>query len=78
MMASMSLPAYEHLKPRLIGLYALEERVGFASRSVVTDRDDAIAKLSNCAGGAGQMRDELPALLHAVMKRAGDGLADAT
>lgn len=70
MTASLSLPAYEHLKPRLAELYALEERVGIASRAFGTDRIGAVAELAVCARDAAAMRDDLPALLHVVMKRA--------
>jgi hypothetical protein len=69
MMASLSLPAYEQLKPHLTELYVLEGRVGVASRTFGTDRDAALAELGNCARRAQAMRDELPALLHGVMKR---------
>lgn len=68
MTASLSLSAYEHLKPRLTALYALEHRVGVASRRMPAERTAAITELRGCAHEAEVMRDELPELLHRVMK----------
>jgi hypothetical protein len=67
MMASLSLSAYGHLKPRLTALYALEDRVGVASRRMLTERNAAIAELRDCAHEAEVMRDDLPELLRTVM-----------
>jgi hypothetical protein len=67
MTASLTLSAYEQLKPCLNALYALEERVGIASRRIRTERDAAVAELRNCAQEAEAMRDEFPVLLRGVM-----------
>jgi hypothetical protein len=70
MTASLSLSAYEHLRLRLAQLYKLEEAVGVSSRRMFTDRDAAIDELRRYADKAEAMRDELPAVLHEVMRRA--------
>ena len=70
MTASLSLSAYNQLKPRLTALYALEERVGVASRGILTERDAATAELRTCAQEAELMRDKLPDVLHETMKLA--------
>jgi hypothetical protein len=68
MTASLSLSSYNHLKPRLTALYSLEERVGVASRQILAKRNVALAELRDCARVAEAMRDELPGLLHEVMR----------
>ncbi|MGW4944998.1 hypothetical protein ACWEOZ_25795 [Actinoplanes sp. NPDC004185] len=70
MTASLSLSAYNELNPHLTSLYALEERVGIASRRMSTARDAATAELRTCAQEAKVLRDRLPELLHDAMRLA--------
>jgi hypothetical protein len=58
----------EHLKPRLAALYALEERVGVASRRILTERDAALAELRGCAHEAEMMRDGSVALVNRTIE----------
>ncbi|MEU8614866.1 hypothetical protein AB0C29_43465 [Actinoplanes sp. NPDC048791] len=70
MTASLSLSAHKELNPHLTALYTLEERVGIASRMILTERDAATADLRTCAQEAKVMRDQLPELLHDTMRLA--------
>lgn len=67
MTASISLPAYEQVRPHLTALYKLEERVAMSSRRIVTDRSGALDSLRRHANEAEAMRDRLPTVLHEVM-----------
>jgi hypothetical protein len=67
MTASISLPAYEHVRPHLTALYKLEERVAVSSRRIFTDRSGAVDALRSHANEAEAMRDQLPVVLHEVM-----------
>jgi hypothetical protein len=67
MAASLSLRAYEELKPILSQLYELEIRVGGAIRRMASDRPAAIEELRECKSEAGRMRDSLPPQLHRIM-----------
>lgn len=67
MTASISLPAYERIRPHLAELYKLEERVAIASRRISTDHSGAVDALRRHANEAEAMRDQLPVVLHEVM-----------
>jgi hypothetical protein len=70
MTASLSLLAYEEMRPILSNLYDLEGRVGEAIRKVETERSVAIQELRDCRPKAEELRDELPPELNRIMNLA--------
>ena len=70
MTASLSLTAYDEMRPILSGLYDLESRVGAALRKFRSERSTAIGELAACGSEATALRDNLPQKLNHIMTRA--------
>jgi|SRR5215472_12918420 len=70
MTASLSLAAYQQMKPILDKLYKLEERVAVAIRQIGPDHSTADEGLLACKSEAATLRDELPPQLNQIMASA--------
>lgn len=70
MTASLSLPAYEEMRPVLAKLYKLEARVGAAIRKIGAERSGAVQELDACRSEAVTLRDDLPPELNRIMSLA--------
>jgi hypothetical protein len=70
MTASLSLTAYNEMRPILSELYDLESRVGVALRKFRSERSTAIGELTACESKAAALRDNLPPKLNQIMTTA--------
>lgn len=70
MTASLSLTAYDEMRPILSELYDLESRVGTALRKLRSERSAAIEELTAAGSAAKTLRDDLPPKLNHIMTAA--------
>jgi hypothetical protein len=67
MTASLSLTAYQEMRPILSKLYDLEGRVALAIRQIGSDHSTAVKDLRACKSDAATLRNELPPQLNQIM-----------
>lgn len=67
MTASLNLTIYRELRPTLLKLYGLEERVAVAIRQAESHRNTAVPELRTCKSEAEALREYLPIELNRIM-----------
>jgi hypothetical protein len=67
MTASLNLSLYQELRPTLLRLYGLEERVALAIRQTEFRQDAGVQELRACKSEAEALREFLPGELNRIM-----------